>query len=87
MCKRFVQGIVSQSPACLRGSLKLAGSRCGRGFKVRFEVYGNWPSQNVYKVTYLSDYAQLVDFFPDTSLATAADFSKDTEAFPFAGFL
>lgn len=36
---------------------------------------------------YLSDYAQLVDFFPDTSLATAADFSKDTEAFPFAGFL
>lgn len=30
----------------------------GRGFKVRFEVCGDWPSLNVYKVTDLSDYAQ-----------------------------
>lgn len=68
----------------------MLAAAAGRGFKVRFGGGGDWPSLDVYEGTYLSDYAQLVDLFPDNSLAAAAaaaDFCKDTETFPFLGFL
>lgn len=73
--------IVKQRPAYLRGRLNLLAAAGGRGFQVRFGVCGNWPSLNVYKVAYLSDYAQLVDLFPNNSLAAAAGFARTQRHF------